>query len=443
MIESTKELKRVLGKRELFGIAVGQIIGAGLISLMPSAIGMTGKGVNVAFLISAILVSLNAIPMLFVASSLRLRGGQYSQGIILVGNTYGGFWIIIYIIRNISIAMYCLSFADYLNELIPGIPLKTVAIAVATFTFLINYFGIKNASIVQLIMVICLAIGLASFTVFGIFKVNPQYFNDPNYFSNGIKGLLSASGLLLFATGGATAIIDIGAECKNPTKDIPFVIIVSTFAVAIFYAIMSIVASGILPISEVANKPLTLVAQRILPTPLYVFFIIGGCMFALLTTLNATVAWLTKPIMQACDDGWFPYQIAKLSRFKTPTYLLGFFYLITILPIIFDFSIANIASFTICIQFVQQTINSISVLRLPKLFPDNWKKSPFYMPENIFRILVIFGTLAGLISIAFSLLSFNISMIVGNVVVLIISILFAIIRMKSGKVDIKISFEDQ
>lgn len=66
MVESTKELKRVLGNRESFGIAVGQIIGAGLISLMPSAIGMNGKGINIAFLILAILVSLNAIPMLFL-----------------------------------------------------------------------------------------------------------------------------------------------------------------------------------------------------------------------------------------------------------------------------------------------------------------------------------------------------------------------------------------
>ena len=48
-ISSTKDLDRVLGKKDFFAIAVGQIIGAGIFSLLPQAIGLTGRSASFAF----------------------------------------------------------------------------------------------------------------------------------------------------------------------------------------------------------------------------------------------------------------------------------------------------------------------------------------------------------------------------------------------------------
>lgn len=52
--------------------------------------------------------------------------------------------------------------------------------------------------------------------------------------------------------------------------------IFSTMSVAIGYGIIGVVAAGVLPISEVAFKPLTLVAEKTLPHTLYLLFVIGG-----------------------------------------------------------------------------------------------------------------------------------------------------------------------
>ena len=43
---STKQLKHVLGFGDLMGAAVGQIIGAGIMTLLGSAIAMTGRSVR-------------------------------------------------------------------------------------------------------------------------------------------------------------------------------------------------------------------------------------------------------------------------------------------------------------------------------------------------------------------------------------------------------------
>ena len=61
---STKDLKRVLGKKELFAVAVGQIIGAGIFSLLPSAIGLTGKSASLAFLAAFVLTVFTISPRL-------------------------------------------------------------------------------------------------------------------------------------------------------------------------------------------------------------------------------------------------------------------------------------------------------------------------------------------------------------------------------------------
>ncbi len=50
---STKQLKKVLGFWDLFSTAVGQIIGAGIMTLVGAAIAMTGRSVPIAFLIAA------------------------------------------------------------------------------------------------------------------------------------------------------------------------------------------------------------------------------------------------------------------------------------------------------------------------------------------------------------------------------------------------------
>ncbi|MEG1782020.1 MAG: amino acid transporter, partial [Oscillospiraceae bacterium] len=76
---STKDLKRVLKRGDLMGIAVGQIVGAGVMVMSISALNMTGRSVNIAFVIASILTIIGAVPSIFFGSVVRLRGGTYTQ----------------------------------------------------------------------------------------------------------------------------------------------------------------------------------------------------------------------------------------------------------------------------------------------------------------------------------------------------------------------------
>lgn len=438
---STKDLRRELGKKELMGIACGQIIGSGIMVLVGLGIGMTGRSVTFAFVLAAIFVVILSIPMLFLTSCVRLRGGEYTQAYMLCGTKFAGFWTIVYSVRNIALSVYAISFADYVLSLVPGLNHKLIAIAVATIFFGINVFPTTFMTKIQNVMMVILIAALGAFVVSGIGKVDPTYFTT-DFFTNGPIGFLSASAFLTFAVLGANGIFQLGGECKNPRKDIPFVLIVSTLGISVLYALVATVAAGILPVAEVANQNLSLVAKAILPGSLYVFFIVGGALGALATTLNANIAWVTKPLIQASEDGWFPKKLAELHpKYKTPVYLLAVFYIITILPILTGLSLQNLTNLVLIMQYVVMIATSIATMKLPALLPKEWDASPFKCSKGILTFICIAATLVLIAQIYFNLSSLTPTLMIAQIAFIVLAYLYAHFRYKSGKVNMTISYE--
>ena len=282
------------------------------------------------------------------------------------------------------------------------------------------------------------------FAVFGIPQVDlASYFSNADglFMTEGVTGFLTAVAYLGFATGGATVILGVSAECKNPTKDIPFVIIVSTVAVAVLYGFVATAAAGVLPVAEVMNQPLTLVAQQILPAPLYVFFIVGGAMFALATTLNSQIMSATKPVMQSCEDGWFPQSLATLSKYKTPYKILVIYYVILVVPIILDLEIAQISSIVQILGYVNNLILTTTAMKLPKMFPEAWEKSQFKVPDGVFKALMILTDIVILIQASFMLGSMTIQLVIFNVAVLAAGFIWSFYRTGTGKAKPTVSYE--
>ena len=442
---STKDLARTLGKKELMGIAIGQIIGAGIMSMMGVAIAMTGRSANLAFMLSAVFTMCTFFPSIFITSCIRMRGGMYTQMAIFAGDKWAGYYSVVYFITNMSLAMYALSFAQYALALLPtGGSQKVIALVVGTLFFILNYFGVDLMAKIQNLLVVVLLLSLTIFAVFGLPQVDlANYFSNADglFMTDGIGGFLTAVAYLGFATGGATVILGVSAECKNPTKDIPFVIVTSTIGVAILYGLVATTASGVLPVAEVANQPLTLVAAEILPKPLYIFFIVGGAMFALATTLNSQIMSCTKPVMQSCEDGWFPQSLAALSKYKTPWKILIIYYVILVVPIVLELEIAQISSIVQILGYINNLVFTITAMKLPKMFPEAWEKSQFRVPTPVFNTLMIITCIAILIQASFMLKSMKLSLIVFNVAVMAAGFIWAFYRTGSGKAKPTVSYE--
>lgn len=438
---STKELKRVLTLKDLMGIGIGQVIGAGIMSLMGVAIALTGRSAPISFLLSALLVLIGSIPTVIISSVVRLRGGNYTMAALLSGKTMAGIIMFVYIITNIS--MYALSFADYAMAFLPSAPRQLIAFAILTVIFGINILGVDKMAKVQNVIVAVMCVALLAFAAFGVGKVSPDYFTE-GFMPNGIGGILQASAILIFATNGAFMVVSLSGEAKNPTRDIPLAIILSTALVSVLYAVLGVVASGVLPVAEVAGKTLDVVAKEIMPSGVYVFFVVGGAMFALLSTLNAQFASSPKVILQGCVDGWLPKQIGYLHpKYKTPVVIMAFFYVIGLLPIFFGLDIEEIASSATLVSQVAATLINLCILRLPKLMPEAWERSKFHMPQKLLVLLTVLCLAIGIFNIVVLATTMTLPLLIGNIVIFVAMLFYIVLRNRSGNVHMEISYEEE
>ncbi|MDW8545046.1 APC family permease [Staphylococcus pseudoxylosus] len=389
-MQQATNLKKVLGLTDVLGIAIGQIIGAGVMSLTGIGIQMTGSGITPAFILSAVITLLTMFPIAILGSTLPTTGGMYQYTSRLLSPKTGIFWLMLFMFLQITLSLYALSFAQYLEGLFPGVPVRTVAFLLLTILFIVNIVGIKSASIIGNLMVVTLIVALSCFIIFGMPHVHFGVFNSSSMFPDGFTGFFTAVGLVSFATGGAQVVAELGGEMKNPKRDIPIVIIVATIFVGILYAFIASIAVGVLPIPEVAGRPLTSVAKEILPAPIFLFFMIGGAMFALATTLNSTFTWVTKSLLIAIHDGYLPKALGHVNkRFGTPHWLLLIFYIIGALPIVMGMSLNVVAQLGTGISLIVFAFPALAVTQLPKKYPEAYKQSPFKVPYPVLIIIAI------------------------------------------------------
>ena len=444
---STKQLEQKLGFWDLQGSAIGQIIGAGIMSLMPAAINQTGRSVVFSFLIAAVITCCGAIPILFLCSCVRLRGGTYTQMGLMAGKTFAGMATITSMMQ-FSLAMYGLSLAAYIRPLFgwPESSEKWIGLAVLTIFFVLNLMGIDAFAKIQNALVVILIGSLIMFGVMGITKVQwGTYFsNEDGYFMmEGAMGVCQAAGLLTFATGGATVVVNFSAEAKNPVRDIPLVVITSTLFVAVLYAILAFVAAGVLPVPEVGNS-LVNVANHILPKPLYYVFIIGGAGCALASTLNNQLATSTKPVMAVCDDGWLPRSYAALNKNKVPYKILTTFYIIGAICCVSGLSISKLGNLSLVVGGVTGAIIAVRTAAIPKILPEQWARSQFKVSQgllNLMAFIALCGSLFSTYMNASSLFS-DMPLLIMNIAFIVGGLAFGYFRGKSPNVEMTVSYDD-
>lgn len=429
------KLIRNLGFWDLMAIAIGQIIGAGIMSSTGVAIGMTGTGVVLAFLISPFLTIITIFPVAVLGSAVPTTGGLYRYSSRLLGKTVGMIYLLLHVTMNVSIAQYALSFASYLVSIATGLDQYVVAIAILTFFFITNLLGTKTAALLNKIMVVVLIGGLFLFIGFGLPKTDLGYVLKPeNLFFHGPFAFIATLALLSSATGGAQFLAEYGGEAKNPGKNIPKAMILSTFGVGILYVLIALVAAGILPMEQVANQPLTLVAKETMPMLVFYLFVIGAALGATATTLNATLSWVTKTLLVACDDGLLPRGLGTVSKRGVPWKLLTVFYLVGLVPLLMRFDISFITKFVTANALLSKILVCLSLYVLAKKSPELLKRSALNISPTQSKILAVVGIII-LIVLSFSLL---INLSVKVIIFLLVLLILVLIYVSTAAKEIKI-----
>ncbi len=435
---------KVLSRGDLVALAIGNVIGGGIMSLTGIAIGITGRSIVIALVVCSIMVLISALPQFFSSSAIRMNGGFYTQAALFGGKYFGGLYSVVFISFFLGTALYSLSFADYVLSFVPQLNMQVIAMLVLTVMVVVNLLGIKVAAKVQYAMVILLIIALLAFAGFGLGHVKPGFTAPPDWMLDGFGGVMSAAALMSFATTGSAFIVNFGRQCKNPTKDIPIAILISSGIILVTYILVAIVAAGVFPVADIAGKSLAITAYEVLPYPVYLFFMICGAMFALVTSLNAALGWIVGPIVQACNDGWFPRKLGAINkRFNSPHWILIIIYVLASSIILFNWQIGNIANVGNFLSNCLTVIICVALIRMPKVVPEAWAKSKFKINDKLYTFICIIGAVMSAVFCYYLAIELSVPEIVGTFIYLGVALIYPAIRLKVGsEVKIETSYED-
>ena len=383
----------------MFFIAVGQIIGAGVIALTGIAIGMTGPSVIFAYLLSAVLVLIVTILIMMAGSVLPAVGAYYSWCSRLSGGWIGSIVLSLILLASVSLSLYGSSFGLYLNPLFPILTANQWGICVIVLLFLANLLGLQLAAKVQFALVAILVSALAIYAGFAMPKIEFSLLQP--WLPEGIIGFVTAIFLLKFATSGAYMIVGLSGEMKNPRRVIPIVMTTATIVVAVLYAFVALASVGVVPWQEMINKPLTVAGEQFLPGWAMTYFLVGGAGLAICTTLNSQFIQLPRTFIVASWDQLIPESFGRLNRFGAPYFILGIMMAVGVIPLIVGLDIGDIARAATISASLPSIFVYWSLTRIHTRYPEQYANSMFNMKPVWIWALFVFSELSTFVGIYF------------------------------------------
>lgn len=440
----TKKLSRT----ELLLTNIGIVVGSGVVTTTGLAIAKTGRSVYIAYAIAIVFGLIQAIPTVFNYSIMSTEGGNYTLARIYGGPLIAGANGLTNVLNFFGNGAMSLALGAYINSVLPSVNSRIAAAVLFTFFTLVNLRSTKLMAKVSSFLSIAMFVGLGAFVVFGLthLSANPFDFGTPDFFLGGAGGVFAAANMLAFSTQSIVMASYYSSLSENPKKDVPWVILASAAVIAVIYISVSLVAGNVLPVADVAGKPLTAVAKAVMPNILAIAFVILGPFMCLSSTINGGFATQYRPLVACAKEGLLPMAVAKENSNGIPYRIVITQYICGMLPILIGTSISTLFNQMMLSLSLAGIFLRVCMIKMPKQFPEQWAKSHLHVPNSIYYLFCILAVGVNLFFIVRSIMSLPVFWVCLNFGILILSFVWAYIRMKQGKVSprsITYSFGDE
>ena len=228
-----------------------------------------------------------------------------------------------------------------------------------------NYFGIKKAGAVNLVIVSITLLSLLYLLVSGIPEVRKENFQPFAPF--GVSGIAESAALLFFAFTGYARIATLAEEVKDPKKTIPQAVIITIVSAIILYIAISLIAIGVIGTESMASNksPLQTVSEA-LTTPGVQTVVTIGASTAMLGVLLSQILGISRMMLaMGRRHDLMPAFQRVHERFRIPHLGIlvtgGIILLLTVLGN-FDFILRS-AAFTILLYY---SITNIAAIKQPE-----------------------------------------------------------------------------
>lgn len=445
MIADSKEtgLNKTLNWVDLIILGIGAVIGAGIFSMVGSAVVGTnghpgaGPALIISMIIAAIACIFSALCYAEFASMIPVSGGVYTYTFATMGELAAWMvgWVLMlqYTIGNIAVACswtgYLLQFlrgfepytahlpavlqsichhimypplwlvsdygtasaayvkmglnpAEHIPHLFGLIPISinVPAIAMILLVTAILVKGISESKNMAGIMVVIKLLVIALFIGVGAFYVKPG--NWVPFMPNGIGSVLISAFTIFFAYTGFDAISTAAEETKNPQKDVPIGIIGTLLACTVVYIFVALVLTGVVKWDMINIHAPIAHAMQMTGQNWVAGLISVGALTGLTSVLLVMQLAATRILFAMARDNFFPTILKKVHPvYKTPHVITWLVGSAMVIGCLFlDLNLAaQLCIFSVFTSFI---IVCIGVLILRKTDPNRHR--PFKVPFSPF-----------------------------------------------------------
>lgn len=255
-------LRRELGLLDAVGVGYGAIVGAGIFVVTGVAAGVAGPALLAGLLLAGIAASCNALSSAQLAAEYPQSGGTYEYGYRVL-NPWAGYiagWM--FLASKISAAgTVAIGLAAYVDPLMPGANPRVIAVAAIVLFTILNYFGVRRSSTVNLFIVAVSVGSLVLFVIAGATSFDPA--NLRPFAPAGWRGGMEAAAILFFAYTGYARIATLAEEVRDPRRTIPRATIITITGAVLLYLAVAAVAVGAVGAAALASTgaPLRVAAE--------------------------------------------------------------------------------------------------------------------------------------------------------------------------------------
>jgi len=224
-------------------LVMGGIIGSGIF-VTPSEV---ARQVGTPLLIVGVWVLggvLFALAGAFVYAELAVRqpglGGQYAY----LRDAYGPLpaflygWSLLLVIQSGGMAAVAITFARYVNGFSHlGVSDTAVAVGAVTLLTAINCLGVRSGSNVQSLLMVLKILAIAVLVAVGV-SLAPAAVTQKAAEAAGFGGIGAALVPVIFSYGGWQTASFIGAELRNPKRDLPRGMLLGVAGVILLYTLV-------------------------------------------------------------------------------------------------------------------------------------------------------------------------------------------------------------
>lgn len=371
--------KKSLGMFSSCSIIIGIIIGSGAFYIGAYVLQRTGMSMGLSLLcwvIGAVVTLLGALCFAELGAERPVAGGQVvylNEGIHpVVGYSYG--FTSLLISGSGSLSALAIAFPTALLSFVKldSAEIKIIAVVLIALFTVINCFGIKAGSILQNITTVAklipLVVIIVAALIFG--KQSPNLSlaplsGGPVSFGSILSMIAFAVVSSLWAYDGWENLGSVAEEIKNPQRNLPFALIISSFIVAAIYTLFNFAIFKVVPINTIVsninsgNLYIGTEATKMVLGNAGGILVIVTMAIAMLSSLNAMTIAFPRMYYAMAKEKHFFQQFGKLdSKYEVPTFSLIVQGIIAIILVL----MRNLDQIVNLVMFATLVYNALTIL---------------------------------------------------------------------------------